>query len=202
MRCSILFLGGLLAFPSALCAPPGSHAVAGTSLAWFSRVDDGVYKGSKPKRDADFKFLRAHGVRYILELNFLPHLSSGERRKARQYGMTLLSVPMNASPVQPSEKHAREALTILHDARYQPVYFHCVLGHDRTAMVAALYEMCFKGLSPDRVKQAMRDYGFRHSWMLYGLKSFAAKEAKRAQQARARGQEPSVCLASASATER
>lgn len=167
-----------------LSAPLAKHPAPGTSLTWFAKVDDGVYKGSKPRREADYQFLESQGIRYIVQLHFLPFLSRTEKRKARQHGMTLISIPMNASPIPPSEKHVDQALAILHDKRYHPVYFHCVLGHDRTSMIAALYEMCFKGLPPKHALSTMREYGYKHSWILYGLKSYVEKAAKRAQEGR------------------
>jgi hypothetical protein len=35
-----------------------------SKLPHFAKVDDGVYKGSKPKSDADFRFLQSLRVKY------------------------------------------------------------------------------------------------------------------------------------------
>ncbi len=121
------------------------QAATGSKLKYFSQVDDGVYKGSKPRSDADFRFLQSLHVKYIVDLQVLPLMTRPERRMAKRYGITLIPGTMNASPFSPSEKHINEILAILRDERYHPVYFHCKLGRDRTAVIAALYKMYATG---------------------------------------------------------
>src|ERR1041384_1955380 len=96
-----------------------SHPASGTSIVRFAQVDDGVYKGSKPKNDADFQFLQSRHITTILELKFLPFLDRSEKRKARAHGMIFKTALMNASPCAPSEKHVVEIMRILRDKRYQ-----------------------------------------------------------------------------------
>ena len=67
----LLFLGAA----HALCQDP---AAAGSTLKYFSSVDDGVYKGSKPKSDADYRFLQSLHVKYIVDLQILPLLTRFE----------------------------------------------------------------------------------------------------------------------------
>lgn len=55
---------------------------------------------------------------------------------------------MNASPVAPpTEKHINRILCLLRDKRYHPIYFHCGLGRERAALIAALYGMHYRGMS-------------------------------------------------------
>ena len=189
----ILLLTCLIAFQGGLGAGAVHHPAPGTSLVRFGQLDAGIYKGSKPKREADFQFLKAHHVRYILQVNFLPFLSSSEKRKARRYGMTFLSVPMNASPFQPSERHVHHVLCILHDRRFHPIYFHCDIGRDRTSLIAGLYDLYFKEMSAQDAWHQAKEYGFKESWTLRGLKAYFQKEAKRVEQARAQRQGLSIC---------
>jgi hypothetical protein len=100
-----------------------------------------------------------------------------ERRKAKRYGITLIPGIMNASPISPSEKHIDKILAILHDARYQPVYFHCKFGRDRTSVVAALYKMYFLGMPPREAMQYLREsgYGFKYGWLRSGLTRYLQK---------------------------
>ena len=144
---------------------------AGSKLKYFSSVDDGVYKGSRPKSDADYRFLQSLHVKYIVDLQVLPLMSLPEKRKAREYGITLITGTMNASPISPSEKHVKKILAILGNERYHPVYFHCKLGRDRTAIIAALYKMYFLGMPPQEAKQYLRQsgYGFKYGWLRSGL---------------------------------
>jgi hypothetical protein len=149
----------------------GLEQAAGSKLKHFSSVDDGVYKGSRPKSDADYRFLQSLHVKYIVDLQVLPLMSLPEKRKAKKYGITLITGTMNASPISPSEKHVNKILAILGNEQYHPVYFHCKLGRDRTAIIAALYKMYFLGMRPQEAKQYLRQsgYGFKYGWLRSGL---------------------------------
>ena len=134
-------------------------------------VDDGVYKGSRPKSDADYRFLQSLHVKYIVNLHVLPFMGRLEKRKAKKYGITMITGRMNASPISPSEKHVNEILAIVRNERYHPVYFHCKLGRDRTIVIAALYKMYFLGMPPQEAEQYLRQsgYGFKYGWLRSGL---------------------------------
>lgn len=43
----------------------GEPAAAGSKLKYFGSVDEGVYKGSRPKSDADYRFLQSLHVKYM-----------------------------------------------------------------------------------------------------------------------------------------
>jgi protein tyrosine/serine phosphatase len=146
-------------------------AASGASLKHFGSVDEGVFKGSRPKSDADFRFLQSLHVKYIVDLQVFPLLTRFERRRAEKYGITLIPGTMNASPVSPSEKHVAEILTILRDKRYHPVYFHCKFGRDRTSVIAALYKMYYLGMSEPEAMQYLHDsgYAFKFGWLRSGL---------------------------------
>src|ERR1700686_722869 len=154
------------------------HPAPGTTIVRFTELDANVYKGSKPKNDADYAFLQSKHVKYILNVRFLPLLSRPEQRKARKYGMRYVSVYINASPLAPSQKHVTRVLELLHDPCYQPIYFHCDIGRDRTSLVATLYRMYFDGLAAQDALQEMKEYGFRDSWTLVGLKKYLLKHPK------------------------
>ena len=129
----------LLPLATLLAADTRTHPAPGTSIIHFGQVDAGVYKGSKPKTDADFRYLQSLHIQYIVNLQFLPFLSEAEEKKARKYGIKFIDRTINASPVAPSEKHIDVTLATLRDKRYHPVYFHCSLGRHRTSLITALY---------------------------------------------------------------
>lgn len=162
------------------CSPHAKpqHPVPGTSMVRFAQIDDGVYRGSRPTTDADFRFLQSKHIRYILQAKFLPFLTGPEKRKARAYGITFLSVPVNASPIQPSEKHVDRILLILRDKHYQPIYFHCDIGRDRAILIGALYDIYFLGVSPQEAWKKMKCDGFKDSWTLRGLRAYLKKHSK------------------------
>jgi hypothetical protein len=174
---SLMFVGGRysLAQVSPGIKPPGSsyeQTAAGATLAHFGKVDDGVYKGSRPRTDADYRLLQSRQVKYILDLQLLPLLQRAEQTRAKRYGMEVIHARINASPVPPSEKHIASILAILRDRRYRPIYFHCALGRDRTALVAALYKMYFLGMSQQDAWRYMQEAGFKEAWIRNGLKKY------------------------------
>jgi protein tyrosine/serine phosphatase len=146
-------------------------AAAGSSLKHFGSIDDGVYKGSRPKSDADYRFLQSLHIKYIVDLQVFPLLTRLEQRKAKKYGITVIPGIMNASPISPSEKHINKILAILQDGRYHPVYFHCKFGRDRTSIIATLYKMYFLGMPQEDANQYLHDsgYAFRFGWLRSGL---------------------------------
>ena len=148
------------------------HPAPGTSIVRFAEIEGGVYKGSRPRKDADFRFLQSKGIRYIVDLKFLPLFATLEKRRAKRYGIRVIPVLMNASPIPPSEKHVNHALCILGNKRFRPIYFHCDIGRDRTALIAALYEVYFRRASQDEAKQDMKRFGFKGGWSLHGLTSY------------------------------
>lgn len=181
-----VLLGFATAAPSPAQSPLGitsqdskhGHPAPGTSLVRFAQIDDGVYKGSEPKSDADYRFLQSLGIRYIVELKFFPLLPRFEKHKAERYGMTLIPVTINASPFAPSEKHVNRAICILKDKQFHPLYLHCDIGRDRTSLVATLYEMYFRGLPPKDAWARMKEFGYKDSWTIGGLKNYLQKQAR------------------------
>ena len=148
------------------------QTTARATLAHFGKVDEGVYKGSRPRTDADYRLLQSHHVKYILDLQLIPSPRKAEQTRASRYGMEIIHARINASPVGPSEKHIASIMAILRDRRYQPIYFHCALGRDRTALVAALYKMYFLGMSQRDAWRYMQEAGFKESWLRDGLKKY------------------------------
>jgi hypothetical protein len=113
---SLLLIGAVPAFCQAAAVIATSDlasqpAAVGSTLKHFDFIDEGAYKGSRPKTDADYRFLESLHVKYIVDPQVIPLLTRSER-----------------------------------DGRYHPVYFHCTLGRDPTAIIAALNEMYFLGM--------------------------------------------------------
>jgi hypothetical protein len=148
------------------------HPAPGTHMVRFQELDEGVYKGSKPKTAADYEFLQSKGVKYIVDLKFFPWLNNFEKRRAKKYGMTLLTGTISASPMVPSKKHVDAVLCLLRDKRYHPIYIHCDLGRDRAMLIVGLYEMYYHDKSKEDAYKEMKYYGFKDDWTLSGLKSY------------------------------
>jgi hypothetical protein len=163
--------------PTALGTPDSATAqtVAGTTLLHFGMVDDGVFKGSKPRTEADYRFLQSKNIKYILDLELLPSLRHSERKKAQRFGIALIQTRINASPFSPSEEHIERILALVRNRRYQPIYFHCALGRDRTSLIAGLYKMYFLGMSQGDAWRYMKDSGYKDGWIRSGLKRYLEK---------------------------
>ena len=186
---SVLRLGAVISILFALAIPRAAgqaiqvvdpkhdHPAPGTSIIRFQKIDEGVYKGSEPKNDADYRFLQSQHIHYIVELKFLPLLHRLEVHKARKYGIVVIPVTINASIFSPSEKHIRQVLCLLSDKRLRPVYFHCTIGRDRTGLIATLYEIYFLGLPPEKAREELDGFGFKESWTLSGLGKYLQKHA-------------------------
>jgi hypothetical protein len=150
-----------------------THPAPGTSIIHFAQIDEGIYKGSKPKNDADYRFLRSKHIRYIIDLKFFPILYRLEKSKAKEYGITVIPATINASPISPSERHVRKILCLLSNKRLRPIYFHCSVGRDRTSLIATLYKVYFLGLPREKAWHEMRDeFGFKDDWTLRGLRVY------------------------------
>jgi len=157
--------------------PAREHPAPGTKLTRFEKIDDGVYKGSEPKNDADYRFLQSKHIKYIVAMKFLPLLDRLEVHRARKYGILVIPITMSASTFPPSEKHIRQILCLLSDKRLRPVYFHCTIGRDRTALIATLYEIYFLRMPAERARDEMKRFGFKQSWTLSGLSDYLEKHA-------------------------
>lgn len=154
------------------------HPAPGTSMVRFEELDEGVYRGSKPKSDADYEFLRSKNIKYIVDLKLFPWLYRFEQGRAQEYGITLIPATINASPFAPSETHVNYILCLLRDKRYHPIYFHCDLGRDRAMLIAGLYDIYYRGMSKDGAWKHMKKYGFKDHWTLHGLKHYFEEHSK------------------------
>jgi hypothetical protein len=152
--------------------PSGTSTPAGTTLVHFGQVDEGVFKGSKPRTGADFAFLQAHHITYILDLELLPSFGHSEAKRAKSHGIVILHRRINASPISPSEKHIEAIMAVLKNSRYRPIYFHCAYGRDRTSLIAALYKMYYLAMSPPDALRDMEESGYKDSWVRNGLKRY------------------------------
>lgn len=174
-RC--LLVASLVSVPLAKAQTGLEQVPPGVSIAYFEQIDENIFAGSKPHTDKDFQFLQSRHIKYILNVRFLPFFTGSEKRMAKQYGMTFLSIPMNASPIAPQEKHVNRILLTIRDKQYQPIYVHCVLGRDRTSLIAGLYKIYFLGVSKTDAWEGMKESGFRTPWYLHGLKAYFDKHA-------------------------
>src|SRR5262249_34490337 len=147
---------------------PSRAAPADTTILHFSKVNDALYRGGRPK-PADLSYLQSLNVRTIINLQggdlnnpryraFMKWWEPGELADAiaaekdlsESLGLLFFSKPLDAIDPVSDEDDARvgELLPILGDPAAQPVSVHCEHGVDRTGLIIALYEVKYLGKSP------------------------------------------------------
>ena len=135
-------------------------------------VSPGLFEGCKPTTPAQFEALRARGMRTILSVQMFSWDILPEARQTRSYGMLYLNVPILASPFPPPEEKVKEALLLLSDPSLRPIYFHCLMGEDRTAMLLGLYRVYYENWTPEAAWQEMIQNGFHVRWSLRGFETY------------------------------
>jgi protein tyrosine/serine phosphatase len=130
----------VLASVASASTPEGGDKPHGTTLVRVAEVAPGIYRGSRPNRDADFEYLRGLGIRTILSLQDTEEGEQVglERAQAERLGFAFFNSGVRGLPTQPTVASVDRAEQILADPSLRPIYLHCKLGRDRTGMVAAL----------------------------------------------------------------
>lgn len=149
-----------------------SVAAANAEIERFAEVSPGIFRGSQPTTQADFDFLKAHGVRSILSLQTFPWDIVTERRRARDNAIEYRNVYTPALPLAPSERRVKEALVTLADPALHPIFVHCRLGRDRTGMIVGLYRIYCQNWTPEAAWAEMLRFGFTVDWTLRGLQTY------------------------------
>jgi len=144
-----------------------SHA-ADTTISHFSKVNDSLYRGGRPK-PAGLSYLQSLNVRTVINLQggdlhnpryraFMKWWEPGELADAiaaemnlsKSLGLLFFSKPLDAIDPVSDEDDARidEILAIMGNPAALPVFVHCEHGVDRTGLLIALYEVKYMGISP------------------------------------------------------
>lgn len=115
----------------------------------------GIYYGAAPESAADYRTLKALGVKTIVELRKFWHGAiKRERIQARRFGFAWRHVPIGFYPLR--DGGPERVLRIVTAASRRPVYFHCNLGRDRAGLIVALYRVRFLGWSSSAAFSAMK----------------------------------------------
>ena len=160
---------------------PSYAAPADTTISHFSKVNDSIYRGGRPK-PADLNYLRSLNVRTIINLQggdlknpsyraFMKWWEPGELANAiaaemnlsESLGLLFFSRPLDAIDPVSDEDDARvdEILAIMGNPTAQPVFVHCEHGVDRTGLIIALYQVKYMGMSPDDAYNEWRASGHK-----------------------------------------
>jgi protein tyrosine/serine phosphatase len=162
-------------------ALPSDAAPADTTISHFSKVNDFLYRGGRPKL-ADLRYLQSLNVRTVINLQggdlknpryraFMKWWEPGEladaitaeKNLSESLGLLFFSKPLDAIDPVSDEDDVRidEILAIIGNAAAQPVFVHCEHGVDRTGLIIALYKVKYMGMSPDDAYNEWRTSGHK-----------------------------------------
>ena len=135
----------------------------------FKEVHPHLYRGGQPTERADYRELKAMGIRTILNLRETPFDVAVEQKIAHELDLNFFHIP-TSSILAPPKRDMKLALEIINNPQYQPVFLHCRHGKDRTGMVVGLYRVYFDKWTAERGYEEMVDHGFGQYYL--GLSGF------------------------------
>jgi tyrosine-protein phosphatase SIW14 len=134
----------------------------------FMEVKEGVYRGARPGIDG-LKTLKSLGVKTIVNLDDDYDAIAEEDEEARRLGINMVSIPIS-SYWYPKDEQVNEALLMLNDQNYYPLFVHCMHGEDRTGLIVGLYRVEFQNWTAKKAWREMKEMNF-HS-ILFLLKQY------------------------------
>ena len=132
-----------------------ARPAAGQSLPDFAKVSAVLYRSGQPTQQGVAQ-LPGLGVKTILKLNAD---DPAETDWAAAAGVTLVPQLMD-NYGGPSFDQVDSALAVINDPAHQPVLVHCHLGHDRTGIVVAAYQVVVAGMGIDQAVAEAKSFGY------------------------------------------
>jgi protein tyrosine/serine phosphatase len=156
----------ILAVLTLLLISLSSQAKSKDVIVNFSKVNDGIYRGSRLTSLAAAEYLKSMNIKNVINLQggdldssigiIIPWAEPGETPEAialekentNSLGLGFLHAPLNSlDPITDEEdKQIDEVLSFMHDENNQPVFIHCEHGADRTGLLVALYRVKYEGV--------------------------------------------------------
>jgi protein tyrosine/serine phosphatase len=132
---------------------------------FLTPVNDWMYRGRKPKSDAEMEQLRIAGIKTVVCLRWRNRVIAEERAAAEKAGLQFTAIRLNYWHLP--EDAVDQFLRITDDESLRPIYVHCTHGADRTGLMIAMYRVL-------RDKWRLRDaynemvmYGFRRFRLMH-----------------------------------
>jgi tyrosine-protein phosphatase SIW14 len=135
----------------------------GTTIAFaditIEQVAPGIYYGGAPKSESDYRRLQALGIKTVVDLRkFKPRKTDQSEHIVPAYGVAFQHIPMGFWPSRDDSPEG--ILQVMADPGIRPIYVHCMLGRDRTALLVALYRVRYLGWTRDAAYAAMQSNRF------------------------------------------
>src|SRR5215469_11808290 len=167
----VLLISQIAAHAIQVMDPTHDHPAPGTKLTRFEKIDDGVYKGSEPRNDADYRFLQSKHIKYIVKMRFWPLLDRLEAHKARKYGIYVISVYLNGPWSRPRKNTPVRFSAFCPTSACGPSTF--IAPSDATALRSSPLFMKSTFLAcRERARDEMQRFGFKQGWTLTGLSEY------------------------------
>jgi protein tyrosine/serine phosphatase len=138
----------------------------------FSQVSSGIYRGGRPDQPG-VQVLQQMGVKTIIDLENDDEAISTEQGWAQADGIQFISRPMNGLAT-PDDNEVNDILAKINDPANQPVFVHCMQGHDRTGLIIALYRVLYEGWKPKDAHDEMMALGY--NTILVAMDSYFEKK--------------------------
>ena len=147
--------------------PPPTATTSGRAMAerledsngleHVARLNAGLYRGAQPEGEG-FNALKAMGVKTIINLRY--HHSSDEEAKKAGLNYVEIRIKANVTSRPPTDEQVKLFFDTVLDPAKQPVYFHCMVGKDRTGTMAALYRIEVDGWSNEEAIEELHSFGY------------------------------------------
>ncbi len=109
--------------------------------------------------------IRNHTIAVIVDLNGVQlenGLQQAEMVMAQEMGVKHYRFPLRGNGTGDIRNYAAALQVLAESARQgKTVLVHCTAGAQRTGGVIALYRMLFEGVTPEKARDEMEDYGWR-----------------------------------------
>jgi tyrosine-protein phosphatase SIW14 len=139
-----------------------------------SEFNSNLFRGPRPEKDEDFSQLKKIGIKTILNLEggmieAITANSNYQQIASSMLEMETVRFEMNIL-MPPSYQDVQNALWVMRQSKYLPVYVHCKQGRDRTGYVICAYRLQEQGWDLDPAIKEMYSHKF-HYFYAYWLPS-------------------------------
>jgi protein tyrosine/serine phosphatase len=127
----------------------------------FGQMDERFYRGAQPKKEEDYKALKALGINTIIDLQ--EDCKDYEKPIVESLGMRYVNIPMGDKEY-PKQEWVDTFLKVVNDPATGKFFVHCAGGRHRTGAMGAVYRYTKYGWSYDQVYAEMKKFDFYTSW--------------------------------------
>lgn len=129
-----------------------------------SEIEPGLWRGHAPYFRTSYEELRQLGVRTVLDLRGNQPLASFvERRRVEAMGLTYRKVRFGFQPLRDGSDAA--VLAAMQNRADYPLYVHCNIDRDRSAVAVAAYRVRVQGWDPAAAQAEAKSFGLKRYFL-------------------------------------